>query len=85
MTNQVIILGDSIIKNIQDWRMKRGMKNDEKVFVKSYSGASTEDMSFHAVPSIKRKPKVFVLHTGANDFREEENNDEIAKKIVTLA
>ena len=84
-TNQVIVLGDSMVKNIQGWRMKKAMKNDERVFVRSFPGASTDDMSFHAVPSIKKKPSVFVLHTGANDFREEKNDDEIAKKIFNLA
>ena len=42
-------------------------------------------MSFHAVPSVKRKPRCFVLHTGANDFRDEEDDNEIAKTIFGLA
>ena len=31
------------------------------------------------------QPKVFVLHTGANDFVEEKDDNEIAKKIAMLA
>ena len=41
-------------------------------------------MSFHAVPSIKKKPRVFILHTRANEFGEEKDDNEIAKKIAML-
>ena len=57
-----------MIKNIQGWRLKTGLKNEEKVFVRSFPGELTDDMSFYAVPSIKKKPRVFILRTGANDF-----------------
>ena len=83
--HNVIILGDSMVKNLQGWRMKTSMKSNDKVIVRSFPGASTDDMSFHAVPSVKRKPKCFVLHTGANDFRDEEDDNEIAKSIFGLA
>ena len=61
------------------------MKSNEKIIVRGFPGASTDDMSFHAVPSVKREPRCFVLHTGANDFRDEEDNKEIAKTIFGLA
>eukprot|EP00794_Sanderia_malayensis_P021268 gene21268-23343_t len=83
--HNVVILGDSMVKNLQGWRMKTSMKSNEKIIVRSFPGASTDDMSFHAVPSVKRKPRCFVLHTGANDFRDEEDNNEIAKTIFGLA
>ena len=83
--HNVIILGDSMVKNLQGWRMKSSMKSNEKIIVRSFPGASTDDMSFHAVPSVKRKPRCFVLHTGANDFRDEEDDNEIAKTIFSLA
>ena len=83
--HNVIILGDSMVKNLQGWRMKTSMKSNDKVIVRNFPGASTDDMSFHAVPSVKRKPKCFVLHTGANDFRDEEDDNEIAKSIFGLA
>ena len=83
--HNVIILGDSMVKNLQGWRMRTSMKSNEKIIVRSFPGASTDDMSFHAVPSVKRKPRCFVLHTGANDFRDEEDDNEIAKTIFGLA
>ena len=51
--HNVIILRDSMVKNLQGWRMKTSMKSNEKVIVKSFPGTSTDDMSFHAVPSMK--------------------------------
>ncbi len=53
----------------------------EKVFVKSFPGATTDDMSFHAVPSIKKQPDRVVLHTGGNDFRMEKDDTKIAQNI----
>ena len=37
------------------------------------------------MPSMKRKPRRFLLHTAANDFGEHENDYEIAKTIDGLA
>ena len=34
---------------------------------------------------MKRKPRCFVLHTGASEFRDEEEDNEIAKTIFGLA
>ena len=44
-----------------------------------------EDLNSAAIPSVKRKPRCFVLHIGANDFRDEEDDNEIAKTIFGLA
>ena len=83
--HNVIILGDSMVKNLQGWRMRTSKKGHEKVIIRSFPGASTDDMSFHAVPSMKRKPRCLVLHTGTNDFRDEEDDNKIAKTIFGLA
>ena len=53
--------------------------------MKSFSGATTDDMSFHAVQSMKTQPDRVVLHTGANDFREEKEDAKIAQNIYALA
>ena len=65
--------------------MKTSMKSNEKIIFRSSPGASTNDMTFHAVPSVKRKQRCFVLHSGANAFRNEEDDNGIAKKIFGLA
>eukprot|EP00112_Aurelia_sp_Birch-Aquarium-sp1_P012763 Seg2688.2 transcript_id=Seg2688.2/GoldUCD/mRNA.D3Y31 product="hypothetical protein" protein_id=Seg2688.2/GoldUCD/D3Y31 len=78
-----VIIGDSMVKNLDGRRMRT--KYGEKVFVKSFSGATTDDMSFHAVPSMKKQPDRIVLHTGANDFRAEKEDVKMAQNIYALA
>ena len=82
-SDSTVIIGDSMVKNLDGRRMRT--KYGEKVFVKSFSGATTDDMSFHAVPSKKTQPDRVVLHTGANDFREEKEDAKIAQNIYALA
>ena len=82
-SDSTVIIGDSMVKNLDGRRMRT--KYGEKVFVKSFSGATTDDMSFHAVPSMKKQPDRVVLHTGANDFREEKEDAKIAQNIYALA
>ena len=61
-TDSTVIIGDTMVKNLEGRRMR--MKYGEKVFVKSFSGATTDDMSFHAVPSMKKQPDRVVLYRG---------------------
>ena len=85
-SDSMVIIGNSMVKN-PDRRWMR-TKYGEKVFaifVKSYSGATTDDMSFYAVPSMKKQPDRVVLHTGANDFKEEKEDAKIAQNIYALA
>ena len=61
-SDSTVMIGDSMVKNLDGRRMRT--KYGEKVFVKRFSGATTDDMSFHAVPSMKKQPDRVVLHTG---------------------
>ena len=58
-----------MIKNLQGWRMKTSLKSEEKIVVISFPGASTDDISFHAILSTKRNLRYLVLHTGTIDFK----------------
>ena len=58
-----------MIKNLHGWRMKTSLKSEEKIVVKSFPGASTDDISFHAILYTKRNLRYLVLHTGTNDFK----------------
>ena len=82
---QITLLGDSIIKNIQPHKMKRCMKSNEKIYIKSFPGASTADMKDYARPSQRYNPDVFILHTGSNDLRSTKSPNEISDEIVKLA
>ena len=81
-TFTTVIVGDSIVKNIQGFKI--GRKTNSRVIVKPYSGATTADMHHHVIPTIQRKPDQIVLHTGTNDLQTTEPH-QIAENIVDLA
>ncbi len=58
--NTIEIIGDCILKEIKGFKMSEA--TGERVFIKSFSGATTDCMNSHAVPTIKRNPKAVILH-----------------------
>ena len=80
-----VIIGDSMVKNVQSWRMRKSLSNTEKVYVKSFPGATTDDMSFYSVPTSRKRPNRIILHTGVNDLNNENDNEKVAEDILTLA
>ena len=56
-----------------------------KVFVRTFSGATTQCMGDHMKPCIRVKPNHFILHVGTNDLNSNRPSDEIAKTIIDLA
>lgn len=78
------IIGDSMIKNIQSWKLNKNLK---KTFVvtKSFSGATTEDMYDYVKPAIKHKPNRFLVHVGTNDLKSAETASQVAKGIINFA
>ncbi len=81
--NTIEMKGDSILKEIERFKMSEA--SGERVFIKSFSGATTDCMNSHAVPAIKRNPKAVILHCGANDVRSNMTPDNIAEEIIDLA
>ena len=78
------ISGDSIIKDIRGYKMNEACENQEKIFVKSFNGATTDCMNSHACPTIKRNPKRIILHCGKIDLRSQASAENIAEEIVDL-
>ena len=60
-----VIAGDSIIKHLQGWRLS---DTNNHVVVKSFSGATIEDMEDYLKPVIRKEPESIVLHIGTNDL-----------------
>ncbi len=50
----------------------------------SISGAKTNDLSHHIIPSIQRSPDSIIIHGGSNDLREQ-NAERISSNIINLA
>ena len=65
----IVILGDSILKDVEQYKIRNTLNTNEKVFVKSFSGATVEDMKSHVIPSKNRNNDLVILHCGTNDLR----------------
>ena len=77
-----ILLGDSMVKDIKDWKMS---SHTRKVVVKHFSGAKTKDMKSYVIPTVRQKPDNIILHTGTNDLKTIDTPDEITMGILNLA
>ena len=64
---KTVIIGDSMIKGIQSWKLKKSLK--ENVQVKVFHGASIEDMKHYIIPTKKVEPNVVILHVGTNNLK----------------
>ena len=83
--SRIILAGDSMIKNIKGWSLKKRMNQNEDVFVHSFPGATVTDMHSYCKPLIDKKPNTIVLHCGTNNLRSNKSDIEISTKIITLA
>ena len=77
----VVIAGDSLVKNVQGWRVSNGKR--VKTVVKSFSGASVNDMFDYIQTTIRQHPEHIILHVGTNDLKYS-NPRKVAEKIVDL-
>ena len=85
-----VILGDSLVKNIHAWELKKKIGENNNVYVKCFNGANIKDMHSYAKPTIERKPNLIILHIGTNDLAQRRNKAEkssvqIAHEIIELA
>ena len=84
-SKSVIILGDSMIKHTNGWKISRNLKANCKVYAKAFPGATTQCMMDCMKPSIRAKLDHIILHGGTNDFQSNATPSEIAEKITSLA
>jgi len=59
----VLILGDSMIKNVIGNKLSR----KHKVISKSFPGAKVEDMKHYSKPSLEHKHDTIIIHAGTNN------------------
>ena len=84
-TRTITVLGDSIVKDLQPHKMKRRLGRNEKLFVKSFSGANVADMVDYARPTVRKESDLIVLHAGTNDLRSNKTANNIASDLMKLA
>ncbi len=79
----ISLVGDSIIKGIRKNEISQHVKY-MSIFVKTFPGATTDDMESYIVPTLKREPDALIIHCGTNDLRKDDP-ETIAKKITEIA
>ena len=65
--------------------MKKCIKLGERIFVKTFPGATTKCMIDCAKPTMKHKPDFVILHTGTNDLKSTNSPEEISDEVIRLA
>ena len=78
---ETIIVGDSMVKGLRPDKISKSVKH--KTQVKSFPGATVEDLTDYIKPSLKRNPKNIIIHVGTNDLKRKRAKD-IAKNIERL-
>lgn len=81
----ITIVGDSIVKDIKAFKLKKSTTKGDKLYVKSFSGATTDCMADHIKPSLRYDPDLVIIHCGSNDLRSQKTPNIIADDIIKLA
>ena len=74
-----------MLKHLNDWEMsKKKVQSDCKIFVKHFSGATTNCMEDYIKPSLRKDPNRIILHVGTNDLILDSTSKYTATSIVNL-
>ena len=80
---KTFIVGDSIAKHIDGWRLNKRIKST--VSVRSIPGATTKGMTHQVKGCLgDTSPDFITLHHGTNDSNGNGTSEEIADKILSL-
>ena len=79
------IIGDSIIKEIKPHKMKFDLEPDDKIYIKSFPGATVECMKDYVKPTLRHNPDLIIVHAGTNNLRTEQTSEQIAEQLLNLA
>ena len=58
----VLIIGDSMIREISSDKVRKGLGTNKKIYVKSFPGASTSDMYHYTKPAKEYENDMIILH-----------------------
>ena len=73
-------MGDSIIKDVEQYKIRKGLNNKERVLVKHFSGATVDDMKNDIIPSKKYENDLVILHMGTNDLKNPKSLKKLQQK-----
>ena len=76
---EIMIVGDSMIKHV-NWRE---VSRDDSVKIRCHSGATTDDIIDYVRPTARKKPDIFIIHTGTNSIQNKVNTLQKVRKVIT--
>ena len=81
----ILMLGDSLVKHLDRRKVKGSLRNGQNVNVKSFSGATVDDMLDYSKPPMKRNHEIVILHVGTDSVATNKPAEEIAIEMkITL-
>ena len=72
-----------MLKFVSGRKLSNLLSNQSSIYVKTFPGATVDDMSDYVMPSLRRTPTEVILHVGTNNVKSSEPR-EIAEGIVNL-
>ena len=82
----VFIMGDSVVKKVNDFCLTRNIKHKSLVKVRPFSSAKTRCMYDHANLTIRElNPEHIILHVDTNGLNTEKTVSQVSKSILDLA
>lgn len=76
----VVILGDSMIKSVQGWKMSKA----KRVISRCFPGSTVKDMVHYVKPTLERNPDELIIHVGTNDLVSKDA-ETVIKEMTNLA
>ena len=81
---KTLIVGDLIVKSIEEWRLNKRMKSS--VAVKSIPDATTKGLKHHIKGCLEdNSPDSIILHAGINNFKNKETAEDITNGVMDVA
>ena len=66
--SNIYILGDSMVKHIEGWKLTKKIDKNHKIYVRSFPGAKVKCMKDYVKPCIRESdPDHVILHVGTNE------------------
>ena len=81
----IYILGASMVKHVEGWKLKKSIDKNHNVYVRSFTGAKLKCMKEKMYSCLKKKPDYVIFHVGTNELNSGLLPKRIAESIMYVA
>ena len=74
-----------MIRQIRGFEMAKSIAKSSRIVVKSFSGATTNNIKHYIIPTKEMSTERIIIHTGTNDLKSSMSADKISNNIVKVA